>query len=77
MSHLFRPQRGSLAEAMHEVKEFDGTKAGLEAIVGYPIDVVKYYGMDKRIGWNTYIVIGHIHDETAVLGFTNGPLMEE
>lgn len=41
------------------------------------VSVDKYGGLDKRIGWDTYIVMGtFIMDGSGPcpLGFTNGPL---
>ena len=59
---------------MSEVREFDGTWEGLAAIVrsagwGELRSVDPYGGLDSRIGWDTYIVIGD-----GVVGFTNGPV---
>lgn len=91
---LFRPQRAFLAEAMAEVKEFDGTWAALQGLVEgaygrpwppgarYGLHAVKPYGgVDKRIGWDTYIVTatfkgGDIGEDVPfVVGFTNGPVV--
>lgn len=76
----FRPQRRTLAEAMDEMVEIDGM-AGLRKHLerdGYRAEtldkmtVEAYFGIDKRIGWDTYIV----HSEGyGVLGFTDGPLV--
>lgn len=79
---LFRPHRGSLAEAMAEVKELPATKtallthikaewAGWANLVDFEIS---YYTEDSRIGWSTWIVVGIFSDlaEKPVVGFTNG-----
>lgn len=74
---LYRPHRGSLADAMAEIKEFKSEKELREYIVakekewGYntkPENItIKLYSDlgDDRIGWpNSYIVDGH-----GVFGF--------
>ncbi len=74
MAYLFRPQRGSLSAAMREVKAFDGTRQGLEAVIGYPVvDVKPYGGFDERIGWDTYLVIAQMPSGVGPAGFTNTP----
>ena len=62
----FRPQRGSLADAMSEMHEMPATKVALAAHLRCDIgDVeVKPYTYDERIGWDTHIVL--------VLGFPAG-----
>lgn len=83
MTRLFRPQRELLADAMAEAREFDGTRAGLQALLD-PGDVLAavepYGGLDKRIGWDTYIVTAtnpdHRDPRPSVVGFINGPLIE-
>jgi hypothetical protein len=62
----FRPQRGSLADAMQEVQEMPATKLALAAHLRCDIgDIeVKPYTYDARIGWDTHIVL--------VLGFPAG-----
>lgn len=77
--HMFRPQRSTLADAMAEAKEFDGTWEGLQALQ-YRGDVLvaveEYGGIDDRIGWDTYIVTvtnpAYGDASTRVAGFTNG-----
>lgn len=76
---LFRPHRGLLAEAMREVREFDGTAEGLQAFLGFDFRLVAvepYGGVDQRIGWDTYIVTARCGNSPGifVVGFTNGPL---
>lgn len=81
--HMFRPQRYLLAEAMAEAREFDGTRAGLQACLGVG-DVLHacepYGGIDPRIGWDTYIVTvrhpGWPNEGPHVAGFVNGPLVD-
>ena len=80
---LFRPQRGSLDSAMSEVKGYsskqmliDDLQAEMDEYGVGKYDcskttIEKYgSGIDKRIGWDTYIV--HL-EEYGVFGFTNGP----
>jgi hypothetical protein len=79
MSVLFRPHRGSLAEAMYEVKEIDSFQEIIDEITEdlwhyglYPKPEefhIEYYSEDERIGWSTYIVT---LDNYGVIGFTNG-----
>lgn len=79
MSVLFRPHRGSLADAMKEVREINSFKELIDQetemlwrwyIEPKPEEFhIKYYAEDKRIGWSTYIVT---LDNYGVLGFTNG-----
>lgn len=64
MRILYRPQRGTLAEAMAEVKEFSSVKEMLEYLAedhekAFDIsDVyISYYCYDERIEWETYIVM--------------------
>ena len=69
---LFRPQRGGLSTAMREVREFDGTWEGLQALIQpHQLESVKSYGFDGRIGWDTYIVVAK---DWGAAGFTNGPV---
>lgn len=63
MKVLYRPQRATLDEAMAELKEFGSLKECLEWIVKdadglLTLDrlFISYYGYDKRIDWETYIV---------------------
>lgn len=75
----FRPQRGSLLEAMSEVVEMPATLAALTAHLRtlhkpdtfHPFaerDVrVRAYGYDVRINWHTYIVT----ISGSAVGFTN------
>ncbi len=78
---LFRPQRGSLASAMAEVREFDGTWAGLQALIAHPLASVETYGkgIDERIGWDTHVVLSHWpeYPSPIVEGFTDGPVTKE
>jgi spore coat polysaccharide biosynthesis protein SpsF (cytidylyltransferase family) len=81
MSILFRPHRGSLSEAMYEVREVSSWKELIdqetEVLSHWYIDAkpnefhIEYYGEDERIGWSTYIIT---LDSYGVLGFTNGML---
>lgn len=80
---LYRPHRGHLADSMKEVVMFHGRselikimRAGVD---WYPPDklptventkVEAYGGVDKRIGWDTYIVTVN----GSAWGFTNGPV---
>lgn len=74
---LFRPQRGSLAEAMAEVREFDGSWEELRALMPPYVVLVEVtpYGFDSRIEWDTYMVRGRLadasEDDLWVVGFTN------
>ena len=78
--HLFRPQRGSLRQAMMEARDFDGTRAGLQGCLGCScvlVAVEPYGGIDTRIGWDTHIVIARYPDGTEQpAGFTNGPVVD-
>ena len=63
MKVLYRPQRGSLDDAMAEVKEFSSVKEMLEYLVkdhnrAFRINEIQisYYGRDDRIDWETYLV---------------------
>ena len=67
MKFLYRPHRGTLADAMEEVKEFDTYEEMLDYIqkehkIGKNFAFNKeeiriaYYGYDSRIDWETYIV---------------------
>lgn len=78
----FRPQRGSLADAMAEAREFSSrdelVKFTRDSLLGWCFDItdemvhVKKYGegIDERIGWDTHVVtvVGW-----GVFGFTDGP----
>lgn len=67
----FRWHRGSLADSMKTVVEFEGLFSLIE-ILNTVFDpgkvVVKPYGFDARIGWNTHLVT---IDGNAV-GMTDG-----
>ena len=71
MRILYRPQRGSLDEAMAELKEFSSVKEMLEYLVkehekAFDISdiYISYYGYDERIEWETYIVtVGRYYTE--------------
>ena len=68
MKILYRPHCGTLSNAMLHVKEFSTLKEMLEYIVSeteefrgkHAFDIedifIRYYGYDKRIDWETYIV---------------------
>ncbi|UXN70914.1 hypothetical protein N8A98_06925 [Devosia neptuniae] len=75
----FRWHRGSLADSMDTVVEFNGTKEALTVLLKAdalpwfpPLDIhdvlVEPYTVDDRIGWDTYLVTV---DGKAV-GFTDG-----
>lgn len=74
----YRPQRGGLAEAMSEVREFDGTVAQLNLLIHpFIVSAVKPYGFDARIGWDTYLVLATHPDwpaEVYPVGYTDGPV---
>lgn len=58
---LYRPQRGTLKEAMKEVVEvanLDELKAHLKKEWNMNVEDVKieYYTYDERIKWDTYLV---------------------
>lgn len=78
----FREHRGQLDEAMGTVIEVADRpalvahiRALLEpygwAVADDDVTVNKYGGFDKRIGWDTYIVIVR---DYGVMGFTDGAL---
>jgi len=79
MAVLFRPHRGSLADAMAEVREINSFQDIIdettESLSHYGLSPkkegfhIEYYSEDERIGWSTYIVF---LDNYGVLGFTNG-----
>lgn len=68
MKIIYRPQRGSLADAMKEVKEFTTVKGMFDYIVKQwtnacdraPFGVddlsIRYYCYDDRIDWETYLI---------------------
>lgn len=63
MKILYRPQRGGLAEAMAEKKEFTSVSEMLKYLVeqhrnAFSIEdiYISYYGYDERIAWETYII---------------------
>ena len=80
----FRPQRGSLADAMAEVVEIAPNTESLANAMNKIYDmsatpahafkpeqiVVEPYGFDERIHWDTHIVTA----QGRVYGFTDGPL---
>ena len=70
MKVMFRPQRGSLDEAMSEVESMDmsSIRSLLVNRFGAGEIEVKPYCYDERIGWDTFVVL---HNGRAV-GFTNG-----
>jgi hypothetical protein len=67
----FRPQRELLDESMAEAEELDMDSLTKKMVERFgPGEVrIEPYGYDKRIGWNTHIVL---HEGRAV-GFTDGP----
>lgn len=78
---LYRPQRGSLAEAMDEVQaitDMESLRLAVNQNSLWLIDLLKCkpYAYDERIGWVTYIWQGRIDgsDSLSVIGFTNGPV---
>lgn len=74
MTYLFRPQRGSLAEAMAEVREIPTMQALRDVLSPRTlVSIKKYGGVDARIGWDTWMVV----DDWGVAGFTNGVPPEE
>lgn len=81
----FRPHRALLEESMAEAVELAPTRQALAdhynatvkigpEICAAQISVKSYYGMDARIGWDTYLVTA---PGFGVLGFTDGPVEEE
>lgn len=74
----YHPQRGSLEEAMKETVEladFAALRAHIaetwpEALLGTV--VVKPYGYDARIGWDTHLVCVNGN----AMGYTDGPVVE-
>lgn len=63
MTILYRPHRGTLADAMAEVKEFSSIKEMREYLVqdhkkAFAVSdiVISYYCYDDRIDWETFIV---------------------
>lgn len=74
----FRPQRGSLEDAMKEVAEIPATLEALTAHLNNTLGLSNYkvysqavrvrpYGYDERIKWHTYIVTINGN----AIGFTN------
>lgn len=71
MKILYRPQKGTLDEAMAEVQEFKSIKEMCKDLVrqhrsAFVVsDVyISYYGYDDRIDWDTYVVaVGRYSDE--------------
>lgn len=75
MKMKFRPQRGGLSAVMKEMVELDNSYSALEEYLrksGWDGKIrVEPYGYDKRINWDTYIVL--VND--SPVGFTNSPLV--
>jgi hypothetical protein len=69
MRMLFRPQRGSLEDAMKEVIEVSSL-AELEKKINWPNLTTKFYCHDHRIGWNTWIVMSN----GTAIGYANGEM---
>ena len=79
MGILFRPQRGSLYDALENVREVEN----LQDIIDETTEMLSHYGLspkpdefhveyyceDARIGWTTYVIT---LDNYGVVGFTNG-----
>lgn len=69
----FRWHRGELADSMATVVEFNGLYELIE-ILNTVFDpgkvVVKPYGFDERIGWDTHLVTLNGN----AVGMTDGPL---
>jgi len=89
MSFEWRPQRGALADAMAEKREF-ASFAEMVAFLqqdwsSFGAEVVNVkaepYGHDARINWDTYLVTGELlhrdGSEKAVFGYTNGNPLDE
>lgn len=73
MTFLYRPQRGSLEEAMKEVVELTDVEALAEHLdVDVDTITAAWYAWDDRIGWDTHIVCV----DGNVWGYTNGPFDE-
>ena len=79
----YRDHKGSLAESMKTVQEFNTKQDLFEYLKNELIGVggmitpdhvkIKYYANDKRIGWNnTHIVT---IEGFGVVGFTNGDFL--
>jgi len=79
----FREHRGGFDESMATVVEVADRAALLEhmrkLLQSYPsappvtdetVDIVSYYGIDQRNGWDTYIVI---LKDYGPFGFTDSP----
>ncbi len=68
----FRPHRGSLDTAMDEMVELQPTVEALATHLKVPASAisVKPYGYDKRIDWDTHMVLV----DGSPWGFTDGPL---
>jgi len=70
----FRHHRRFLDESL-KTTIFVKDKEELEEILGEPLKIEKYgTGIDKRCGWDTYIVTDINIPNNAVFGFTDGPL---
>jgi hypothetical protein len=83
---LYRPHRGSLADAMREVVEVNDfaqlvrhMRRGVEswyppaAMPTMENTTIEPYGFDDRIGWDTHIVLV----KGEAWGFTNGALTKD
>lgn len=68
----YRPHRGSLDAAMAEMAEVEPTLNALAVHLKVPASsiTVKPYGYDKRIEWDTHIVLV----DSSPWGFTDGPV---
>ena len=78
MKILFRPHKGSLAEAMEHIKEYDDLKAFIDCLVKYhtvndirmfdETDInITYCGYDNRIDWETFAVTVNRYGENDFL----------
>lgn len=66
---LFRPQRGSLEEAMKEVIEVSSLSE-LENKTTWTNLTTKFYCFDSRINWDTWIILSNGN----AVGYANGEL---
>jgi len=76
MSFKYRDHRGSLADSMETVREFQTGKEladcvhGLWGMTGEEKIEVNRFAFDKRINWDTYIVTA----DGSPVGMTDGPV---
>lgn len=75
----FREHRGTLSESLKTVRDISPTKKAIALEVSFGSFrnveekdiVVKPYGPDPRIDWDTHIVV---LEGYGVIGFTDGPV---